>query len=71
MGRCVLGSGTIEGTGRRVTWGDNRATSVIEVSEHPRDWATTVHRMLRKLHPDQIKKLIPFKYRELQAKVTG
>ena len=48
------GSGTIEGTGRRVTWGDNRATSVIEVSEHPRDWATTPLALAVDLQPGAV-----------------
>jgi putative transposase len=32
---------------------------------------SSIHRMLRRLNPDQSKKAIPFKYRELQGKVTG
>lgn len=32
---------------------------------------SSIHRMLRRLNPDQSKKPIPFKYRELQGKVTG
>lgn len=31
----------------------------------------SIHRMLRLLKPDQSKKPVPFKYRELQAKLTG
>jgi putative transposase len=31
----------------------------------------SIHRMLRLLKPDQTKKPVPFKYRELQGKVTG
>jgi transposase len=32
---------------------------------------SSIHRMLRLLRPDLSKKPVPFKYRELQAKVTG
>ena len=32
---------------------------------------SSIHRMLRLLKPDALKKPIPFKYRELQEKVTG
>ena len=32
---------------------------------------SSIHRMLRLLKPDLSKKLVPFKYRELQEKVTG
>lgn len=32
---------------------------------------SSIHRMLRKLNPDQSKKVIPFKYRDFQGKVTG
>ena len=32
---------------------------------------SSIHRMLRLLKPDQSKKPAPFKYRELQEKVTG
>jgi putative transposase len=32
---------------------------------------SSIHRMLRLLKPDPLKKPIPFKYRELQEKVTG
>ena len=32
---------------------------------------SSIHRMLRILNPDQSKKPIPFKYRELQGKITG
>jgi putative transposase len=31
----------------------------------------SIHRMLRLLKPDQTKKAVPFKYRELQGKITG
>jgi putative transposase len=31
----------------------------------------SIHRMLRLLKPDQSKKPVPFKYRELQARLTG
>ena len=33
--------------------------------------ACSIHRMLRKLSPDTLKKAAAFKYRELQEKVTG
>jgi putative transposase len=32
---------------------------------------SSIHRMLRKLNPDQSKRAIPFKYRESKAKITG
>lgn len=32
---------------------------------------SSIHRMLRLLRPDASKKLVAFKYRELQGKVTG
>ncbi len=32
---------------------------------------SSIHRMIKKLNPDQSKPEIPFKYRELQAEVTG
>jgi len=32
---------------------------------------SSIHRMLRLLKQDQSKKPVPFKYRELQEKVTG
>jgi putative transposase len=32
---------------------------------------SSIHRMLRLLKPDQSKKPVPFKYRELQGKITG
>ena len=48
---------------RDYEWSTSTSESMIRVS--------SVHRMLRKLHPDQSKKLIPFKYRELQTKLTG
>jgi putative transposase len=32
---------------------------------------SSIHRMLRKLNPDQSKRANPFKYRELQGKITG
>ncbi|HEX8202054.1 MAG TPA: hypothetical protein VF590_16385, partial [Isosphaeraceae bacterium] len=32
---------------------------------------SSIHRMLRLLNPDPSKKPVPFKYRELQEKVTG
>jgi putative transposase len=31
----------------------------------------SIHRMLRFLNQDQFKKPVPFKYRELQRKITG
>jgi len=33
--------------------------------------ASSIHRMLRRLKPDDSRKPVPFKYRELQEKVTG
>jgi putative transposase len=33
--------------------------------------ACSIHRMLRLLKPDQTKKPVPFKYRELQERITG
>jgi putative transposase len=33
--------------------------------------ACSIHRMLMLLKPDRSKKPVPFKYRELQAKLTG
>jgi putative transposase len=32
---------------------------------------SSVHRMLRLLKPDRSKKLVPFKYREIQGRITG
>jgi putative transposase len=32
---------------------------------------SSIHRMLNRLRPDQSRKAVPFKYRELQQKVTG
>ena len=32
---------------------------------------SSIHRMLRLLNKDQLKKAAPFKYRELQGNVTG
>jgi putative transposase len=48
---------------RDYEWYTSTSESMIRVS--------SIHRMLRKLNPDQSKKAIPFKYRELQGKVTG
>jgi putative transposase len=32
---------------------------------------SSIHRMLRLLKPDPLKHPVPFKYRELQEKITG
>jgi putative transposase len=48
---------------RDYEWHTSTSESMIQIS--------SIHRMLRKLNPDQSKKVIPFKYRELQAKVMG
>jgi putative transposase len=48
---------------RDYEWYTSTGESMIRVS--------SIHRMLRKLSPDRSKKAIPFKYRELQGKVTG
>jgi putative transposase len=48
---------------RDYEWYTSTSESMIRIS--------SIHRMLRLLMPDQSRKPIPFKYRELKAKVTG
>jgi len=48
---------------RDYEWFTATSESMIRIS--------SIHRMLRILDPDKSKKAIPFKYRELQGKVTG
>jgi putative transposase len=48
---------------RDYEWFTETSESMIRIS--------SIHRMLRKLNPDQSKKPIPFKYRETEGKVTG
>jgi putative transposase len=48
---------------RDYEWHTSTSESMIRIS--------SIHRMLRRLNPDKNKKAIPFKYRELQGKVTG
>jgi putative transposase len=48
---------------RDYEWFPESSESMIRIS--------SIHRMLRLLKPDQSKKPVPFKYRELQGKVTG
>jgi putative transposase len=48
---------------RDYEWYTSTGESMVRIS--------SIHRMLRKLSPDQSKKAVPFKYRELQGKVTG
>jgi putative transposase len=48
---------------RNYEWHTRSSESMIRIS--------SIHRMLRLLSPDQSKKPVPFKYRELQAKITG
>lgn len=48
---------------RDYEWYTSTSESMIRVS--------SIHRMLRNLDPDRSQKAIPFKYRELQAKVMG
>jgi len=44
-------------------WYTSTSESMLRIS--------SIHRMLDRLNPDESKKAIPFKYRELQGKVTG
>jgi putative transposase len=48
---------------RDYEWHTRSSESMIRIS--------SIHRMLRHLKPDQSKKAIPFKYRELQGNITG
>ena len=48
---------------RDYEWHTRTSESMIRIS--------SIHRMLRLLDPDQSKKLVPFKYRELQGTITG
>src|SRR4051812_26304960 len=48
---------------RDYEWHTRTSESMIRIS--------SIHRMLRLLKPDPAKKQVPFKYRELQGKVTG
>lgn len=48
---------------RHYEWHTQSGESMIRIS--------SIHRMLKLLNPDLSKKPIPFKYRELQGKVTG
>jgi putative transposase len=48
---------------RDYEWYTQTSESMIRIS--------SIHRMLRLLKPDQSKKPVPFKYRELQGKITG
>ena len=48
---------------RDYEWFPQTSEAMIRIS--------SIHRMLRTLNPDQGKRAIPFKYRELQGKVTG
>jgi putative transposase len=48
---------------RDYEWYTHSSESMIRIS--------SIHRMLRLLKPDQSKKPVPFKYRELQGKITG
>jgi putative transposase len=48
---------------RDYEWFPESSESMIRIS--------SIHRMLRLLKPDQSKEPVPFKYRELQGKVTG
>jgi putative transposase len=48
---------------RDYEWNPNSSESMIRIS--------SIHRMLRLLKPDEAKEAIPFKYRELQGRITG
>jgi putative transposase len=48
---------------RDYEWYTRTSESMIRIS--------SIHRMLKLLKPDQSKKPVPFKYRELQGKITG
>ena len=48
---------------RDYEWFAESSEAMIQVS--------SIHRMLRLLKPDQSKKPVPFKYRELQGIITG
>jgi putative transposase len=48
---------------RDYEWNTDSSESMIRIS--------SIHRMLKILKPDQSKKPVPFKYRELQGKITG
>jgi putative transposase len=48
---------------RDYEWNPDSSESMIRIS--------SIHRMLRLLNPDQSKKPVPFKYRELQGRITG
>jgi putative transposase len=48
---------------RDYEWYTHSSESMIRIS--------SIHRMLRLLKPDQSKKPVPFKYRELQGNITG
>ena len=48
---------------RDYEWHTRTSEAMIRVS--------SIHRMLRRLEPDQSRKPVPFKYRELQAAITG
>jgi len=55
------------GRSRRKSRDDERSTGSSEAMIK----VSSIHRMLRFLKPDQSKKPVPFKYRELQGNVTG
>ena len=48
---------------RDYEWNPSSSESMIRIS--------SIHRMLRLLKPDEAKEAIPFKYRELQGRITG
>ena len=48
---------------RDYEWHPDSSTSMIRIS--------SIHRMLKILKPDQSKKPVPFKYRELQGKIDS
>src|SRR5436190_14789826 len=48
---------------RDYEWSAESSEAMLRVS--------SIHRMLRLLKPDQSKRRVPFKYRELQGKITG
>jgi putative transposase len=48
---------------RDYEWYTDTSESMIRIS--------SIHRMLRLLRPDPTKKPVPFKYRELEEKITG
>ena len=61
--RTFAGLGRYRRNSRDYEWYTHSSESMIRIS--------SIHRMLRLLKPNLSKKPVPFKYRELQGKITG